>query len=134
MSRLGPNKACHRSAAQPRTQPSSPALTPPRLSVLFPSRSSSAEPDCDEPWEVSKPVHLFERCDVDQLTPEELTPKLFQEKYSLRRPFIVRNATDNAAARSFLANRCDIVARFGDVKVDVGDPFSLVRRIMILLF
>ena len=70
-------------------------------------------------------MNLFELCDVDELTEEELTPVLFEEKYSLRRPFIVRNATVNALARRFLSDRCDILERFGHVPVELGSPFSL---------
>jgi ribosomal protein L16 Arg81 hydroxylase len=101
------------------------------LSVLHPagsrrSKTAKRAGGCARPWEETKPGHVFDKSDVDELTPEELTPELFAEKYSLRRPLIIRNASDNAAARRFLANRCDIIERFGDVKVDLGDPFSLV--------
>lgn len=87
----------------------------------------NAEGVCAQPWQAPNPAHLFPRCDFDELTPEEMTPTLFAEKYSLQRPFILRNATDNDAARRFLADRCDIVERFGDVRVNLGDPFSLAR-------
>ena len=90
------------------------------------ARLRDANGACVQNWHEANPAHFFPKCDVDVLTPEQLTPALFAEKYSLQRPFILRNATDNAQARQFLADRCDIIERFGDVQVDLGDPFSLV--------
>ena len=46
----------------------------------------------------------------------------FAQSYSLQRPFIVRNASLNGAARQFLADRCKIMRQYGDVSVDVGAP------------
>lgn len=89
-------------------------------------RKSRTSSKCTQQWEGTNPNHLFPRCDVDQVMPEELTPELFVRKYSLKRPFILRNTTQNVAAREFFADRCRILDLYGNVPVDLGDPFSLV--------
>ena len=109
-----------------RAQRSAPKKKKKKKQAWRPVPLRDAAGACVQPWQDPNPAHLFPKCDVDELTADQLTPALFAEKYSLQRPFILRNATANAGAREFLADRCDIVERFGDVQVDLGDPFSLV--------
>ena len=70
-------------------------------------------------------LHSSKECQQSSCEQDELTAALFAERYSLRRPVIVRNTSLNLGARQFLADRCKIMRDYGDVAVDVGDPFSL---------
>ena len=87
---------------------------------------ATGETPCTEQWVEPKRQHVFGRCDIDELGPDELTAALFTQAYSLRRPAIVRNASLNGAARQFLADRCRIMRDYGDVSVDVGAPMNRV--------
>lgn len=94
--------------------------------AAFLSLGAAAEgAECTEPWVEPKPSHLFGRCGIDEVSQDEMAAGKFAQHYSLQRPFIVRNASFNDAARQFLADRCKIMRQYGDVSVDVGDPFSL---------
>ena len=83
---------------------------------------TTAETACTQQWVEPKRQHVFGRCDIDELGPDELTAALFTQSYSLRRPAIVRNTSLNGAARQFLADRCRIMRDYGAVSVDVGAP------------
>jgi len=83
---------------------------------------------CSGPWEAG-PAHLaLGHCDFDEVSAEEFALDDFAARFSLRRPVIVRNSSVNAAAREFLAQRCDVLRRYGSVTVDLGDPFSLAKH------
>ena len=83
---------------------------------------------CSGDWESGPEDLLLERCDLDEVSAEIFTATDFAERYSLRRPVIVRNSSVNAAARAFLSQRCEVLRRYGSLKVDLGDPFSLAKH------
>ena len=114
-------RAKRRSTRQPRAPPVAGTPRPSAVWNFDPSQ-------CSGEWEAGTANLLLDRCDFEEVSAEEFTADDFAERFSLRRPVIVRNSSLNTAAREFLAHRCAVLERYGSVLVDLGDPFSLAKH------
>ncbi len=122
-------KRAKRRSISSRTDPSSADDTSQSDDELFYDAS-----DCNGPWDggtADEELWLDlpdGRCDFEEVSEADFNETVFKERYSLRRPLIVRHSSSNGRAREFIRHRCEVLRRYGTLPVELGDPFSLAKH------
>jgi hypothetical protein len=89
----------------------------------------------DNHWELQTRGGEADFCDVDVLSPEQLSAPLFAERYRNRKPFVLRRAPGQQGKEPWLHewaeeafSRLGLLARFGDTTVSAGTSLEIVAR------
>ena len=89
--------------------------------------------DCNGSWDVGSDEELQlglpdDRCDFEEVSEADFNRHVFMQRFSLRRPLIVRQSSVNERAREMISSRCEMLRRYGALPVELGDPFSLAKH------